>query len=476
MALTAAEQYELELINRARLDPEAEAARYGISLNDGLAPGTITGDAKQVLAPNERLEAAARAHSEWMLASDVFSHTGAGGSSAGDRMAAAGYGFAGSWGWSENLGLMLTTGAVDLEAAIEEHHGSLFLSASHRTNTLNGKMKEIGIAQVQGQFTQAGVTYNASMLTENFAYSGTPVFVTGVAYHDADGDAFYGIGEGIADIGFWASGGGEVSAAAGGYSVGVNPSGVVDVSVTRGSTTLATLTMDMSAGNGKLDLVLGADDVWRLELSASATLVSGVADATLLGVADLSLTGHGGANLLTGNSGNNTLAGAGGRDGLSGGDGIDVVFGGRQVDWLDGGAGTDFLLGGSGNDLLIGGDGRDWMSGGGGVDAFIFRSTAESGVGWTRRDMIFGFDTGRDQIDLSIVDANLWVNGDQAFRYIGGSGFSGQGASSAGEMRGHQSAAGNFVLLEMDTNGDGAADMQLAVRGTSYLSSADFIL
>lgn len=35
------EQYLLELINRARADPGAEAARLGISLNQGLSPGTI---------------------------------------------------------------------------------------------------------------------------------------------------------------------------------------------------------------------------------------------------------------------------------------------------------------------------------------------------------------------------------------------------------------------------------------------------
>ena len=32
----------LELINRARMNPVAEAARFGISLNSGLAAGTHT--------------------------------------------------------------------------------------------------------------------------------------------------------------------------------------------------------------------------------------------------------------------------------------------------------------------------------------------------------------------------------------------------------------------------------------------------
>ena len=476
MTMTAAEQYELELINRARLDPQAEAARYGISLNDGLAAGTINGEAKQVLAPNADLEAAAQGHSEWMLASDVFSHTGAGSSSAGTRIGAEGYAFTGSWGWAENLSAVLTTGAIDLEAAIEQHHSTLFLSAGHRSNTMNGQMREIGIAQVQGQFVQGGVTYNTAMLTENFAYSGTKVFVTGVVYDDTDADAFYGIGEGMSGIRITAAGVGDTSEAAGGYSVGVAPSGSVSVSVAQGSATLATLTMDMSTGNGKLDLVMGSNNLWRLELSTSATLVSGVADATLLGVADLNLTGHSAANQLIGNGGNNTLSGAGGSDALGGGGGTDMLLGGQQGDWLDGGAQTDFLLGATGRDTIAGGEGRDWMSGGGGADVFLFGSTGESSVGWTARDMIFGFERGQDKIDLSFIDANILTGGNQGFAYIGASGFSGGGAASAGQMRSYQSTAGNFVLLEMDTNGDGYADMQLVVRGVTTLTAGDFIL
>lgn len=80
MALSAAEQYLLELINRARLDPLSEAERYNLGLNVGLASGTITGTAKEVLAPDTLLEQASQTHSEWMLDEDVFAHQGDGGS------------------------------------------------------------------------------------------------------------------------------------------------------------------------------------------------------------------------------------------------------------------------------------------------------------------------------------------------------------------------------------------------------------
>lgn len=58
------EQYFLELVNRARSDPGAEAQRLGLGLNDGLNPGTISGAAKQPPAFNAALIDAARGHGE----------------------------------------------------------------------------------------------------------------------------------------------------------------------------------------------------------------------------------------------------------------------------------------------------------------------------------------------------------------------------------------------------------------------------
>ena len=101
--MTPNEQYLLGLVNRARLDPIGEAKRFGIDLNQGLSPGTLNGSAKPVLAANDLLNVSADAHSLWMLETDTFSHTGANGSTAGQRMEAAGYAFTGSWTWGEKL-------------------------------------------------------------------------------------------------------------------------------------------------------------------------------------------------------------------------------------------------------------------------------------------------------------------------------------------------------------------------------------
>src|SRR5947208_1731969 len=89
------EQYLVELINRGRADPAAEAARYGINLNEGVpANETISTAAKQPLAINPLLADGARKHSQWMIDNDVFAHQeGSGGSQPDDRMKSAGYTF-----------------------------------------------------------------------------------------------------------------------------------------------------------------------------------------------------------------------------------------------------------------------------------------------------------------------------------------------------------------------------------------------
>jgi len=385
MTLSAAEQYLLELINRARLDPVAEAERQGIDLNAGLAPGTIAATPLQVLATQGDLEDAAVAHSEWILATDTFSHTGAGGSNPGDRMRAEGYTFNGHWGWAENLAFYASSQAFDLASVIETHHNGLYASAGHRTNIFSANMDEIGIGQVAGTYTQNGNDLHASVLTQNFAFSGGQTFVTGVAYSDGNGDGFYSMGEGLSGITIRVGSASDATATAGGYSVLANAGANVAVSVTHGATGQTDLTMDLRAGNGKLDIVQAPDGSWGLALSASANLLGGIADATLLGVGNLNLGGSAADNVLTGNRGNNTIQGR---------DGNDTVSGAAGHDTLNGGSGNDLVLGGTGNDDLSDGWGIDTLTGGAGGDLFIL--TADGAT-----DTITDFTPGTDRIDLS---------------------------------------------------------------------------
>ena len=424
MALSAAEQYLVELINRARLDPAAEAKRYGVSLNQGLSNGSIDTSAKQVLAPNVKLENAATNHSKWMLNKDVFSHTGAGGSSAGDRMEDAGYRFSGSWSWRENLAWTGSTGSVSMARAIREHHEGLYRSAGHRENTFAKGITEIGIGQVAGKFMYQGVNFNASMLTEKFAKSGSASFVTGVAYRDGDKNKFYSIGEGQKD--FWFRGGGDkdLTAGSGGYAIKVGDRNAVDVTIGRGTKTLAVVEVDTSDGNVKLDLVTARNGNKELYLSGSADLAKGIPDARLLGVANLDLIGSGRDNDLYGNKGNNDLAGKNGndrlfgmdgrdnllggtgRDVLNGGNGADTLQGGDQNDVLNGGGANDRLFGGAGSDKLNGGSGNDRLDGGAGVDVLKGGGGADRLDGGAGNDQMWGnagadtfvFASGRDTI------------------------------------------------------------------------------
>src|ERR1051326_593273 len=103
------EQYMIELINRARANPTAEAAKFGIDLNEGLPAGTITTDPKQPLAVNMNITDAARTQAAWLIANNILSHSGPGGNSPYDRMLAAGWQTSGDTIWRENAALTLTS-------------------------------------------------------------------------------------------------------------------------------------------------------------------------------------------------------------------------------------------------------------------------------------------------------------------------------------------------------------------------------
>ena len=181
---SAQEQLMLELVNRARLDPNAEAKRLGITLNQGIAAGSITAAAKQPLAGNTLLNDAARAHSQWMIDHDVFDHTGAGGTSPFQRMTTAGYtGFTAA---GENIAFRGTTGTLPFTNFVAMQHDDLFLSVhGHRENILEPGFREIGIGAMTGVFSDGTGDYNSVLTTQDFGTRSSNPIVTGVAYDDS---------------------------------------------------------------------------------------------------------------------------------------------------------------------------------------------------------------------------------------------------------------------------------------------------
>ena len=232
----ALETFMLELVNQER------AAR-------GLQP----------LAHSGALGDAASDHSDWMLATDTFGHSGRGGSTAGERMADAGYDFTGSWGWAENVGWYSLRGPEGLEDEVIGLHDGLMNSPGHRANILDDAMREIGIGLSTGDFEG----WDAAMVTQNFARSGDDVFLTGVTIADGDGDGRYDIGEGRGGITITATNaqGQSVTAqsgAAGEYALPLD-AGTYTVSFTDAGMETVTTTVTVGDENVKLDLTT-ADD------------------------------------------------------------------------------------------------------------------------------------------------------------------------------------------------------------------------
>ena len=166
----------------------------------------------------------------------------------------------------------------------------------------------------------------------------------------------------------------------------------------------------------------------------------------------------------------NTFYGGAGRDRLILGGGDDQGFGGIGNDTLLGEAGGDALFGGTNNDELYGGRGQDVVSGGNGSDRFVFRIAGDSTVALAQRDTITDFSAVQnDTIDLSGIDAEAGVAGNQAFHFIT-TAFGG----NVGELRARVSGAD--LIVTGDINGDMVADFAILLQGVAGVTAADFDL
>lgn len=159
------------------------------------------------------------------------------------------------------------------------------------------------------------------------------------------------------------------------------------------------------------------------------------------------------------------LTGTGSVDGT--GNSLDnIVEGNRSDNVLKGWSGDDIVRGEAGSDAIMGGSGKDSLYGGYHADRFIFRSLDEAGI-WGERDVIRDFTRDYDAIDLSQIDANTRVAGNQSFRFIENDLFD----KVAGELR--QDGSG---VLRGDVDGDGKTDFQIELANGADLSETDFLL
>lgn len=157
------------------------------------------------------------------------------------------------------------------------------------------------------------------------------------------------------------------------------------------------------------------------------------------------LTGNAYANVLTGQAFDDTLRGLDGADTLVGGGGRDVIDGGSGADILDGGDGVDSLTGGLGADKITGGDG---------ADRFFLVSNADA-----HGDRIHDLDFSEgDIIDFGGIVAN---------------GFVSRFTKVVGQATLTYNAVSEVTFLRIDTDGDGAHDVQVVLVGDHTASAGN---
>lgn len=183
-----------ELVNRARMDPIAEGELLGLDLSEGLTAAQLARlRPQEPLALNQELTLAARGHNADMAARGFFAHDNPDGASPSDRARAAGYTagageniaagqndvFESHWGWLDSLGHRLNVLSLHDNFSDRFHYNEL------GTASLGPRLSDSPYQSYFGQLFGPG--------------SGDP-YILGVVIDDRDGDDFYDIGEGAADV------------------------------------------------------------------------------------------------------------------------------------------------------------------------------------------------------------------------------------------------------------------------------------
>lgn len=321
---TPEQQYMLELINRARANGGAEAARLGLSgLQEG--PPSINGqpftiaNTAQPLSWNPLLINCAQSRAKFLNDNDQF-FTGTnphtfGNSDPEGRINAAGYpmhlsteynGPTTSGGFfpgpenvaeNESIGSGPFTGAK-LVSTILMQHNDLFTDQTvpgrgHRMTTMLTYWREIGIGINAGTDNGQGNTWDSLYTVQNFGTraNSTP-FITGVVYQDTNGNGFYDPGEGIGGIRVDVPGSNffAITTASGGYSVPVPGNGTFTATFNGGSISNVQKPVTVSGGlNAKLDFVAPVSAMPTL-LANVSTRLPAAADPNAL-IAGFILTG-----------------------------------------------------------------------------------------------------------------------------------------------------------------------------------------
>jgi hypothetical protein len=248
------EQLYLELVNRARANPVVEGD-WLVNLDDkdvlsnlsffNVDLDRVLNDPDygfyqllpaQPLAPNGKLNLAARMHAQDMFDNTYQAHVGTDGSTAGDRISLVGY----SWGaYSENVFAQADSvvhGHAGFQIDWGFGPGGIQNPPGHRIQIHNGDYREFGVGVINGnqpnafpesnesKFRDVGPQVVAQLVAREFI---DVPFITGVAYYDFNRNAFYDLGEGLGGIKVTVPGSlyHAVTASSGGYAIPVDTNG-----------------------------------------------------------------------------------------------------------------------------------------------------------------------------------------------------------------------------------------------------------
>ncbi|PEQ11243.1 hypothetical protein B2G71_18335 [Novosphingobium sp. PC22D] len=342
VAPSAQEQYLLELINDARLDPLGNAARYiasydPLSIEDSAIRNAFRAfgvDANALLAQyealnpaaplawNEALGDAAEYHNAAMIRADQQAHQLPNEPGFGQRLTDAGYpyrsageniyafadsllyghaGFMVDWGYDDED---VVDGRVDSD--YDEIGDGIQDPAGHRQNIMSGGFTEVGIAVTRE--TDSRTDVGEYVITQDFGNRGY-TFVTGVAYSDLDDDGFYSVGEGRGDLVVSIGSSSVTTYASGGYSLQSGTGAKAIVLSGAGLSSQVTVNTTISE-NLKLDVVDG-----NTLLTSGSIAVDGFEGAIkALGIEGLTLSAGAGSQTFEGTSGSDRFDGGAGTD------------------------------------------------------------------------------------------------------------------------------------------------------------------